>query len=160
MKTYRIVFVSCSEIAPDLFVNLCVGQHTAFVGGQQQENPIFFCGKLNLLAIPKDLSSAWKDLKTRERHHRFLINLEFFYLRVVFEDRQDLLQNFRISFVQLQNHDSSDDITAFPLSLRVAFSRSKVSLLTTCSIRQASRSAVTGSTPAATSISVKKRCFS
>ena len=27
MKTYRIVFVSCSEIAPDLFVNLCVGQH-------------------------------------------------------------------------------------------------------------------------------------
>lgn len=157
---YRIVFVSCSEIAPDLFVNLCVGQHTAFVGGQQQENPIFFCGKLNLLAIPKDLSSAWKDLKTRERHHRFLINLEFFYLRVVFEDRQDLLQNFRISFVQLQNHDSSDDITAFPLSLRVAFSRSKVSLLTTCSIRQASRSAVTGSTPAATSISVKKRCFS
>ena len=54
MKTYRIVFVSCSEIAPDLFVNLCVGQHTAFVGGQQQENPIFFCGKLNLLAIPKD----------------------------------------------------------------------------------------------------------
>ena len=58
MKTYRIVFVSCSEIAPDLFVNLCVGQHTAFVGGQQQENPIFFCGKLNLLSIPKDLSSA------------------------------------------------------------------------------------------------------
>ena len=160
MKTYRIVFVSCGEIAPDLFVNLCIGQHTAFIGGQQQENPIFFCGKLNLLSIPNDLSSAWKDLKNRERHHRFLINLEFFYLRVVFEDRQDLLQNFRISFVQLQNHDSSDDITAFPLSLRVAFSRSKVSLLTTCSIRQASRSAVTGSTPAATSISVKKRCFS
>ena len=73
---------------------------------------------------------------------------------------EHMLQNFRISFVQLQNHDSSDDITAFPLSLRVAFSRSKVSLLTTCSIRQASRSAVTGSTPAATSISVKKRCFS
>ena len=160
MKTYRVVFVSCGEIAPDLFVNLCIGQHTAFVGGQQQENPIFFCGKLNLLAIPKDLSSAWKDLKTGERHHRFLINLEFFYLRVVFEDRQDLLQNFRISFVQLQNYDSSDDITAFSLSLRAAFSRSKVSLLITCSIRQASCSAITRSTPAATSISVKKRCFS
>ena len=117
MKSYRIVFVSCSEIAPDLFVNLCVGQHTAFVGGQQQENPIFFCGKLNLLAIPKHLPLAWKDLKTRERYHRFLINLEFFYLRVVFEDRQDLLQNFRISFVQIQNYDSSDDITAFSLCL-------------------------------------------
>ena len=50
MKTYCIVLISCGEIAPDLFVNLCVGQHTAFVGGQQQENPIFFCGKLNLLA--------------------------------------------------------------------------------------------------------------
>ena len=60
MKSYRIVFASCSEIAPDLFVNLCVGQHTAFVGGQQQENPIFFCGKLNLLSIPKNLSSARK----------------------------------------------------------------------------------------------------
>ena len=58
MKTYRIVFVSCGEIAPDLFVNLCVGQHTAFVGGQQQENPIFLGGKLNLLASLKDLSSA------------------------------------------------------------------------------------------------------
>ena len=87
------------------------------IGGQQQENPIFFCGKLNLLAIPKHLPPAWKYLKTRERHHRFLVNLEFFYLRVVFEDRQDLLQNFRISFVQLQNHDSSDDITAFSLCL-------------------------------------------
>lgn len=160
MKTYRIVFVSCGEIAPDLFVNLCIGQHTAFIGGQQQENPIFFCGKLNLLSIPKNLSSAWKNLKTGERYHRLLVDLDFFYLRVVFEDRQNLLQNFRISFVQIQNYDSSDDITAFPLSLRVAFSRSKVSLLTTCSIRQASRSAVTGSTPAATSISVKKRCFS
>lgn len=117
MKTYRIVFVSCSEIAPDLFVNLCVGQHTAFVGGQQQENPIFFCGKLNLLSIPKNLSSAWKDLKTRERYHRLLVDLDFFYLRVVFEDRQNLLQNFRISFVQIQNYDSSDDITAFSLCL-------------------------------------------
>ena len=53
-----------------------------------------------------------------------------------------------------------DHITAFSLSLRAAFSRSKVSLLITCSIRQASRSAITRSTPAATSISVKKRCFS
>ena len=34
MKPYRIVFISCSEIAPDLFVNLCIGQHTTFVGGQ------------------------------------------------------------------------------------------------------------------------------
>ena len=117
MKTYCIVLISCGEIAPDLFVNLCIGQHMAFIGGQQQENPIFFCGKLNLLAIPKDLSSAWKDLKTRERYHRLLVDLDFFYLRVVFEDRQNLLQNFRISFVQIQNYDSSDDITAFSFSL-------------------------------------------
>ena len=58
MKTYCIVLISCGEIAPDLFVNLCIGQHTAFVGGQQQENPIFLGGKLNLLASLKDLSSA------------------------------------------------------------------------------------------------------
>ena len=99
MKTYCIVLISCGEIAPDLFVNLCIGQHMAFIGGQQQENPIFFCGKLNLLSIPKDLSSARKNLKTGERYHRFFVDLDFFYLRVVFEDRQNLLQNFRISFV-------------------------------------------------------------
>ena len=45
MKTYCIVLISCGEIAPDLFVNLCIGQHMAFIGGQQQENPIFFCGR-------------------------------------------------------------------------------------------------------------------
>ena len=117
MKTYCIVLISCGEIAPDLFVNLCIGQHMAFIGGQQQENPIFFCGKLNLLSIPKDLSSARKNLKTGERYHRFFVDLDFFYLRVVFEDRQNLLQNFRISFVQIQNYDSSDDITAFSFSL-------------------------------------------
>ena len=58
MKAYCIVLISCGEITPDLFVDLCIGQHTAFVGGQQQENPIFLGGKLNLLASLKDLSSA------------------------------------------------------------------------------------------------------
>ena len=94
---FKPAMADTSEIAPDLFVNLCVGQHTAFIGGQQQENPIFFCGKLNLLSIPKDLSSAWKNLKTGKGYHRFLVDLDYFYLRVVFEDRQNLLQNFRIS---------------------------------------------------------------
>ena len=110
-------FMTFEMCIRDRFVNLCIGQHMAFIGGQQQENPIFFCGKLNLLSIPKDLSSARKNLKTGERYHRFFVDLDFFYLRVVFEDRQNLLQNFRISFVQLQNHDSSDDITAFSLCL-------------------------------------------
>ena len=41
-----------------------------------------------------------------------------------------------------------------------AFSRRKLSSLITCSIRQASRSAISGSTPAAIRRSVKKRCFS
>ena len=160
MKPYRIVFVSCSEIAPDLFVNLCVGQHTAFIGGQQQENPIFFCGKLNLLAIPETPSACLKISQDQGATPSVPRQSRIFLFQGGFEDRQDLLQNFRISFVQLQNHDSSDDITAFPLSLRAAFSRSKVSLLITCSIRQASRSAVSGSTPASISRSVKKRCFS
>ena len=42
MKTYRIVFVSCSEIAPDLFVNLCVGQHTAWMSMNRNSTAIFF----------------------------------------------------------------------------------------------------------------------
>ena len=41
-----------------------------------------------------------------------------------------------------------------------SFSRSKLSSLIMCSIRQASASAVLGSTPAAISCSVKKQCLS
>ena len=41
-----------------------------------------------------------------------------------------------------------------------AFSLLKLSSLMTCSMRQASRSAASGATPAAISRSVKKRCFS
>ena len=75
----------------------------------------------NLAELKRCIRPGTELVATSHSKHPTLVGL----VRVVTEVQtnayysvvKDLLQNFRISFVQLQNHDSSDDIIAFSLCL-------------------------------------------